>query len=452
MQRLSTQPLNQKDDSMRRIRGTRLATACAAPLLLVHAALAAPALNDPAGILKALETGDRDAVAAGLDATRANPIMRELTQALLDGRTERVPDIAARCRDGAFAAGVVATAVYCNTLDANIAFAQGNLPRWAQRLRWLREQGLPAVQKQLGKDSKATLNPAIGTIDFATVEALPAPAVRMLQQAATLKVTRLDVGRGWWPVVEIHVNGQPIRALVDTGFNQSLVLSAKTAQRLQAKPVATDVAISKPTTDSGKTPHSAVQLDSVAIGSWSAEHFGALVMPSLPHEGVDGLVGLSLLTRFQAVVLGDDRIDLYPQTSSPLCADGARLTFTANRNDGDLLTFPIDVNGQSRRTAFDTGLGALVDVFGEPPALPAADVGAAVPETVVGFAGKTETRRTAARAELAVAGTNLGKVEIGLYPSRVTEYPTWLGSRVLEGNRLTLDFRQGRACLARAGS
>jgi|GEM_PF-566453 len=160
------------------------------------------------------------------------------------------------------------------------------------------------------------------------------------------------------PVIEATVNGQgPFRFVVDSGFGQSIELSAELAQKLNL-PVIGEAIAADPSGKNGANVR-IMHADSVDIGQ---AHFGSVeVAQRRPggRDNADGIIGLPLFTTLLVTFdypNGRMRID----GGSLPAADGARvLDYTVEHG---VPTIEIDVAGRKVKTDIDSGSPAEVSL------------------------------------------------------------------------------------------
>jgi len=159
------------------------------------------------------------------------------------------------------------------------------------------------------------------------------------------------------PVIEAKVNGKgPFRFVVDTGFGQSMEVSAELAQTL-ALPVVGEAIAADP---SGRNSRNVrvLHAESIDIG---AAHFGSVdVAQRRPGmDRADGVIGLPLFTTL-LVTLDYPNNRLRINGGKLPAADGAGvLDYTAEHG---VPTIEIDVAGQKVKTDIDSGSPAEVSL------------------------------------------------------------------------------------------
>ena len=123
--------------------------------------------------------------------------------------------------------------------------------------------------------------------------------------AATVAAAPKAADGHFW--AEAHVDGHPLRLMVDTGASL-VALTAADAARLGVTP-APEAYVQRLRTASGETLAAPVQLARVAIGPVVLEDVGALVVADgLPHS----LLGMSYLGRLTAFEARQDALILRP--------------------------------------------------------------------------------------------------------------------------------------------
>jgi len=265
------------------------------------------------------------------------------------------------------------------------------------------------------------------------------------------------------PTIEVKVNGQgPFRFVVDTGSG-FVVISEETAAKLRVKPIARG-GNSQGVGGGGSFPIVYSLLRSFEFGETKVLNVPAYVRTfhHAPSSRIDGFVGLSVLSRFNAAIdYSKQRFELYPRNS--LIADPGPNDFAVpyRVTTGGMLSIPADIgSGTELNFIVDTGASSSVlssDLIGKLNLSDKVDPRARV--QVTGAGGITDDVSVIVLDQLAMIGAHPSQsLRCDFVRALVLDLNTLnetagfmqagiIGGNVLRHYRLELDFVRGRIIL-----
>lgn len=396
----------------------------------------------------ALARGDRTEIERQLAANR-NQIIKDLMNSLLDGDTKAVVKSATACMQGSFKAGRHEVSAFCNQILARTYLAKGDLKGWSDTVRWFLHTALPEMQKAPNTRFSVDTSPD-NRIDYDVISKSNDLQEINSDGSAELAIDQPLLEKWGIPFVQIEVNGQKIRALVDTGSPYSLILSRNMAERLKATPVATGLSLLT-RRDGPVLSDSLALIGSVTVGPMLVKNMGVVVIERPPIEKAEAIVGLPLLQRFPAIEFSKKVLRIDPGVVSK-CALPSHLSFATSDGRSNLL-LPVLVDDQTALAVLDTGSESLLVIpdtsqvalssVGE-----SAEAGDGVVRKVLSGVGEFTTSLRIVDRGLTILGQSMGVQPVVLTSEGVWSFP-WVGAPVFSERSLVVSFSGPRACLVR---
>lgn len=333
-------------------------------LLLVIPTSALLAQATQATVEEAVATGNGQLVDQAILANHANPIVAHLAKAMVSGDAHATIVLALKCVKGATDANAIQVALSCARVLGGTFLSEGDIGGWSRQIEWLQTIGFPFLMKSSGK--AIVLGGGLDNLNYAELTKLGRPAIQVNQSDVILRLQ--DVGENGAPIVEIEVNGRKVRALIDTGLSQSLVLSKSTATLLNIRHVATNILLVGSdlldANDSRSQTDSLGVTTNVRVGPIEAKGLGAIIVEGMENRQYDAAVGLPLLLKLNGFEIGYESLYLYGD-SSPICDTGHPF-LVANSDAGRRrILFPAVIDGRALDVFFDTGSEGPIAIQGE---------------------------------------------------------------------------------------
>jgi predicted aspartyl protease len=160
------------------------------------------------------------------------------------------------------------------------------------------------------------------------------------------------------PVVEVQINGQTCRLILDTGAQRTL-LSRRLVKRLGAKKL-TEITINN--YDGKNVPGSLLIIDSLIVGSLIVKNLPILeARLPLPFLGIDGLLGWDVLRQFAVIIdYSNQRFSLrhsnHKPNSNANLLGGSRPMLLTRGPSGNQLNVMLDTGANNELSISPTGL------------------------------------------------------------------------------------------------
>lgn len=337
--------------------------------------------SPPPQLKMALLSGDVSAVDQASRALGLAPTLTTMFSAQLEYNLPEVARAARRCRDDGTVMSGGPAAAYCNLVFMSAEYAMGNARGYLAAQAWfLRPGDIPATSVAATADTSPVYelfsNAAqrMQPLSVQTTSRRSSLVAGVSSQAIETLHGSLDstnapmVNAALRPVVSVLINGQKVKALIDTGSPGALVVNKAVAEQLHLMPLTVDGKhvtgrMFRYTGQKSLANPTLAVVDQLQFGDIIVHNLMAIVIPKgyAPYgHGVPPAVtiGLPLLARVKRVVFTSSHVILGGSIDG--CSPAVPLTFaTSALEDGHLL-FTATSRDASVQGSFDTGSSFLL--------------------------------------------------------------------------------------------
>jgi hypothetical protein len=424
--------------------------------------------QDGSGVMAAVQSGDLSKIDQLLHDPSNKPNVVDLVTAArfrVLGDVDQSTQFAEKCYAPDQLGQSRSAPMLCGLLVAGNALRDGDVAKWATLSEDMKSRAMPSLTKMFNdglqrlaaKDTTKKFPPA--TPDTLTVDVLaivhdytpfrnwpyresvssngsPAHVPVEWVATATAKAGKKPPAL---PFVTINVNGQPIKASVDTGSSSALMLSEADAARLGITHITagwlTVVHIGYP------TGSSLGNAGSVVIGNVTFKNVPVVVTGT----GNFPVIGLNLLRQLGRVDFSKDVLDINPP-ANPACSTPMTMASIIS-SDQSQLFFPIEVDGQPARALIDTG--AETHFYGMSKnftALANAPGAQLKVMNVQIFSQLQSVPYVLQTSELSIDGEK-HQVHYSVLDGKNVNYDYAIGAEMLWSHDIQMDFKNGLLCL-----
>ncbi len=430
----------------KRRRALILALVALAPIASMAADTSPSNINDPYGVLQAMQSGDSDRLRAL--AADGNAGQRAMASAALYrslGDAARSSSESTQCVRQAREASSNDIVLICGLIDAGNDLSNGRPGKWAYKVAFLRQQLYPAYRKTQGPDfSIAPLEYVARPEDF---KRLPDAAYTLMDGVAEMPLKRFNKGpltpmpTGIANGVELQAGANRFQAVFDTGSFMTLLNTATAkALGLQVKP--------------NWMPSSAGSATRLGIGTVPSLALGPLkakdVSVAISASPVLNIVGMDLIQQLGAVRIRRHGIDVLADADAVKACQVPMRVASALAPTGGRILVPINVDGNAEQAFLDTGSDEFLTRYGGPQPAVAEDLGKGRHEVTMSVGGgvvRSERRAVDARVDIGT-GPHTHSVRVEQGPADAPFYVLGLPA-VTEGD-VVLDFRHHHACILKS--
>jgi hypothetical protein len=421
-------------------------------------------LDDQSGLKGAIDRGDREAI-NGLRSKEKDPKV----QILLDAAANRVAgDIAdssvraARCYEPDKVVSTGSRSMFCGLLLAGNDLAEGDIASWSTISQHIKDKTSAMyeefVRSSLGGGGHQGDTSGQGALDGQFVIDLFSVVTdyRVFEQwPYTTHIHRKKEGPDIIPLVwqgdvikgkstqlpflDVEINGQKVRGLLDTGTSDSIMLSSGEAARL---------GIDHITPGWQGVNYFGSLSSSASLGNAKEVAIGSVVIDNLPIVIADTkvtVIGLNFFRQLRTISLTKAALTISPLDAST-CADP--LVMSSLISGGQLrIHHTIEVATEQVDAVLDTGAPMLVyEVRRELPS--ASRNGDPVSYGHVGIAALNGSPISYATAkdDFTVAGKEHKAMSYPIFKGDA-DFPFGIGAWLLRDHAIVMDFPKGHLCV-----
>lgn len=317
-------------------------------------------VHDTGGLFRALMAGDSKLANSIVREHHANPTFVSLVDAQLAYDLPKIASLAKHCRDAAFKAHVIGTALACDQNLVGVAWVTGDAHGFFQALNWMKTTGFRAAEVKRGRQ------PIFGNVfDHVDLSRLAAsyasPHISVRHGPASIRYAQPHKTHAR-PMVDVTINGHRAKAYVDTGNPLSIIMDEAHAKKLGLTLLVRGVRAPKMIYASKKASRdnaSIYMAGKLRMGPLMVRNIMVLVIKN--HYSASGIsIGTPLLRHFSSVTFTKSTIDLNETGAS--CRHPTRMTFASSPTENGKLVFIANHEGTPVKASIDTGSNVLLVV------------------------------------------------------------------------------------------
>lgn len=328
----------------------------------------------------AMSNGDAKTVFRIAREQGAAPFWMELYRDQLKFRLPKLLAMARKCRNAAAkinSRAAMEDASECEGFMVRSTQAMGDARGYFAALAWQRSEGV-AILTEMG-DRPLFLLPK--TIDVAKLpRSIPAFSAELTSMAPAMlpyanvfpskEIRHVTPRTSHWaanrsysafkPEVTVMINGHRVHALIDSGTDTALVMSAARAKALGLQALVTglsgDRSVGKPPIPKGSG--ALFLAKRLRLGPLRVRNLMADVIPDGYDQGTGVTIGLPLLARFDSVVF--DQSGMTVNAPAVSCRHSLPVTYAVLPREDGFLVFTAEADGMPIRAMIDTGASGFL--------------------------------------------------------------------------------------------